>query len=743
MCTGCAHDPNTQVQKLMQTANVYFSHGQFPEALLIYGRALQSNPNLAAAHYGSAQCYLQLGNWSAAFHELQKTIELEPENWRARLDLGKLYLAGGKAPEAKDQARLILKSNPNDLGAKILLSDADAQMGNLGDALQEAADAVALSPNDPAVYLNLASIQQNAGAFRDAETNLLKAQSLSPNSRAPLMALAVLYQSEKRWKDAEKALRAAISIAPKDPIPRAALASMYVEQGQGTLAEGLVRETKEQLSADPIAYRMLAEYYGTQGDSTKALAEFASLIKTHPQDLKTRKSYIQLLILSRRMDEASRLTDEILRRAPQDEEGLILKGQILLKAGKTEEAIQALQQAVKGNPVNANGHYQLGIAYRAKGDSHQAEGEWRAAVRMRPDLTDAWIAIGQAEADRRDWSDLQITGVQLMRIARTNPRGYLLHATARINQGDAAGAEADLKQLIQNAPQNPLGYAKLGQLRASSKRWHEAEALYRDALNRSPNSLEAIQGIVDLDFQRGKPDDAIRFIQEKINADSTDAALYLVQGHAFARAKQLQDAKKSFFRCIELDKQNLTAFAMLAQVEQILGDLPAAIGHYRQAIAIAPHNAGLYTTLGTLHESQGNWQEAQGLYQRALAIQPEEALAANNLAYIMLEHGGNVTVALTLAQTARRGFPNFPHSADTLGWAYYHNTAYSLAAPLLEDAVKAAPSNATYRYHLGMTYQKLHDLTRARIELEKSVRIDPQAPAAEKASRALSELAGG
>ena len=94
MCTGCAHDPNTQVQKLMQKADVYFSHGQFPEALLIYGRALQSNPNLAAAHYGSAQCYLQLGNWSAAFHELQKTIELEPENWRARLDLGKLYLAG-------------------------------------------------------------------------------------------------------------------------------------------------------------------------------------------------------------------------------------------------------------------------------------------------------------------------------------------------------------------------------------------------------------------------------------------------------------------------------------------------------------------------------------------------------------------------------------------------------------------------------------------------------------------------
>jgi Tfp pilus assembly protein PilF len=39
-----------------------------------------------------------------------------------------------------------------------------------------------------------------------------------------------------------------------------------------------------------------------------------------------------------------------------------------------------------------------------------------------------------------------------------------------------------------------------------------------------------------------------------------------------------------------------------------------------------------------------------------------------------------------------------------------------------------------------LTYQKLNDTKRARIELEKSLHIDPKAPSAEKASRALSEL---
>ena len=53
-------------------------------------------------------------------------------------------------------------------------------------------------------------------------------------------------------------------------------------------------------------------------------------------------------------------------------------------------------------------------------------------------------------------------------------------------------------------------------------------------------------------------------------------------------------------------------------------------------------------------------------------------MAANNLAYLMLENGENVDVALTMAQTARRAMPDSPNSADTLAWAYYYKGTYGL-----------------------------------------------------------------
>lgn len=287
-----------------------------------------------------------------------------------------------------------------------------------------------------------------------------------------------------------------------------------------------------------------------------------------------------------------------------------------------------------------------------------------------------------------------------------------------------------------------MAYAKLGQLRVSQKRWGEAESLYREALNRDPDFLDAIVGIVDIDFARGKPAEALQFVQAQIDRSPNNAALYLIQGESYARDKRLVDAEKSFARCLELDTRNLTGFTKLGQVQEALGRTTEALRNYERALAISPNNTGLYTAMGAAYEELGNWQEAQRAYQRALAIQPENALPANNLAYLMLEHGGNVNVALTLAQSARRGLPNVPNSADTLGWAYFQNGAYSLAVPLLEEAVKAAPSNSAYRYHLGMAYKELDDLGRARSEFEKSLRLDPHAPTAEKASRALSQIAG-
>src|ERR1035437_2857744 len=90
-----------------------------------------------------------------------------------------------------------------------------------------------------------------------------------------------------------------------------------------------------------------------------------------------------------------------------------------------------------------------------------------------------------------------------------------------------------------------------------------------------------------------------------------------------------------------------------------------------------------YILLGGLYESKQDWNKAQDAYRKALGLKPNDPLASRSLANVMLQSGGNLDEAMTLAQTARRGMPNSPAAADTLGWVYYQKGAYRPAIDML------------------------------------------------------------
>jgi Flp pilus assembly protein TadD len=106
----------------------------------------------------------------------------------------------------------------------------------------------------------------------------------------------------------------------------------------------------------------------------------------------------------------------------------------------------------------------------------------------------------------------------------------------------------------------------------------------------------------------------------------------------------------------------------------------------------------------------------------------------------MVESGQNLDVALSLAQTARRGAPTSPSTADTLAWIYYQKGNYDSARDLLEEAIKAAPNDAAIHYHLGMTYAKLSNSTDAVTHLKKAAALAPNTQTAKDADKELALL---
>ena len=143
--------------------------------------------------------------------------------------------------------------------------------------------------------------------------------------------------------------------------------------------------------------------------------------------------------------------------------------------------------------------------------------------------------------------------------------------------------------------------------------------------------------------------------------------------------------------------------------------------------------------LGQISERKSDFANAKTYYEKSLDANPDNVTAKNNLAWMYAEHGGNVDMALKLAEEAKEKAPNDPGIADTLGWIYVKKGSYEAAVENLKDSTAKDPNNASYMYHLGTAYYKLGRNDQARKELEAALKMPNFGDAAD-ARKILAEM---
>jgi Flp pilus assembly protein TadD len=141
-----------------------------------------------------------------------------------------------------------------------------------------------------------------------------------------------------------------------------------------------------------------------------------------------------------------------------------------------------------------------------------------------------------------------------------------------------------------------------------------------------------------------------------------------------------------------------------------------ALAKLNAGLAVNPKNVVTLMLMGVILQQKGEVAQAQAAYEKILALNPRFAPAANNLAWIHSEHGGEPAKdrALSLAQMAKQVAPDDPFVSSTLGWVLYKRGVYQRAlAPLREGGVRL-PDNAELQYHLGMAAVRTGDKDVAR-----------------------------
>jgi Flp pilus assembly protein TadD len=191
---------------------------------------------------------------------------------------------------------------------------------------------------------------------------------------------------------------------------------------------------------------------------------------------------------------------------------------------------------------------------------------------------------------------------------------------------------------------------------------------------------------------------------------------------------------------VTLDPSELDAYGRLATLYVKQKKVGLAISEFDKSAERQPKAVEPRTAAAILVHLQGDLKSAKTRYLKILEINPNQPVAANNLAQLYSDQNENLDVALQLAQTAKSGLPNSHEVDDTLGWLYYKKGNGPAAVKSLKAAVAGQKDNAVYLYHLGAAYALNKETANARATLQQALKLQPNFPGADDAGKILGSL---
>jgi hypothetical protein len=118
-----------------------------------------------------------------------------------------------------------------------------------------------------------------------------------------------------------------------------------------------------------------------------------------------------------------------------------------------------------------------------------------------------------------------------------------------------------------------------------------------------------------------------------------------------------------------------------------------------------------------LYQSEDQQDKARQAYETTLELAPDNAVALNNLAWMI--HEEDAARGLELAERAYNGNAENAAVADTYGWILLRNGEVRKSIEVLEKARERAPDSRDITQHLAEAYRKAGQPERADALMEQ------------------------
>ncbi|MGL4563894.1 MAG: tetratricopeptide repeat protein, partial [Halioglobus sp.] len=293
------------------------------------------------------------------------------------------------------------------------------------------------------------------------------------------------------------------------------------------------------------------------------------------------------------------------------------------QAGLYDSAIQLLQRLGDSQVPGSDTHLKLALTRLKAGQTTVGLTALEAVYAGDNTREDVGFPLAMTYLEMGRADDAAAIAVKLVEISPESPSFHYLLGMARADAGDTEGARTAFADAVDRSPDFVNAKIGLARLDRESGQLDAARKTLDAVLAETPGNTSAMMEMARLELSRQNPREALNWAEEAVRADAgaVDPRLLLIE--VLVQTDQLEAAEKSAWDATAVFANNMDCMAALARVQMLAGKKGDSLNTYRRMQKVAASSADQLHRVALLQMQLGAWEDARYTLYNALTVQPE------------------------------------------------------------------------------------------------------------------------
>ena len=751
--------PQHSGAKLLQARLVAIG-GDGAQAMALVGQILQQDPNHVSALIYRGDLERQVArDDEKALASYRAAAAARPDSVAAGAAIVSLLIEKRRLPEAATDLAKLKAVAPAHPETRLLEAQLAYLNKDFAKTREISAQLLKFMPEHPLLLQMAGDVELRLNSLGAAENYLTQAVKAAPRAIAPRLLLAQLYLRTGQATRTLETLQPILSSPTPDANSLSLAAQAYLQEGDAVRSEAMFAKAARQDPKHTMARTALALNKLSKGNADGGFSDLEAAAAGdagHRADL----ALIAARLRTRDTQGALRAIDALEKKQPKLPLPHVLRGRVLLSQKDLAGATASFEKALSFDPLYYAATSSLAAIDLSAGKPENAQRRFEGLLKADP--TSYRAALGLAELKARTGGSKDEVAKLIGDAARANPTEAaprLALVKYLLQQQDPKRALAAAQEAHAALPGNTDVLYQLGVTQLASGQARQAVSTFVKLTAALPTRAQPELALADAHVGVKDYDAARRSLERALKLDPALAQARL----GLARIALLQkrhDESIKIARSLQASTPKMAAAHVLeAEAEIDRGNLSAAVAPLRAAMPLAggatvtillhrtltklgrnedadrlaatwrkehPADPAFMFYLGDMALTRDEYSAAEAHYRAVVQVQPDNALALNNIAWLMTRQ--NKPGAVVTAEKANQLMPNRAPLMDTLAWALAHENQVPKAIELQKKAVASSPDDPGLKLTLAKIYLKAGDRERARAELDDLSRLGPRFP---------------